>query len=101
MSSTAIKWLNSCSLSHNPSAIVFVYDYHPLSTTLYGEHLVPKPPQLDRRTGRLQPVSMQIPERTLWSYTVQLTNVLRCIHGHGLAARCVEPSKVLRTGKNR
>jgi len=83
------------------AAIVFVYDYHPLSTTLYGEHMVPKPPQLDRRTGRLQAVSMSISERTLWSYATQLTNVLRCIHGHGLAARCIEPSKVLRTGKNR
>jgi PAB-dependent poly(A)-specific ribonuclease subunit 3 len=44
---------------------------------------------------------MSISERTLWSYATQLTNVLRCIHGHGLAARCIEPSKVLRTGKNR
>ncbi|KAN0065501.1 PAB-dependent poly(A)-specific ribonuclease subunit 3 [Thecaphora frezii] len=82
-------------------SIVFVYDYHPLSTTLYSEHMTAKPPQPDRRTGRLQPVQMQVPERVLWSYLCQLTNVVRCIHAGGMAARCIEPSKVLRTGKNR
>ena len=44
---------------------------------------------------------MQIAERTLWSYLCQLANVIRCIHQHGMAARCIEPSKVLRTSKNR
>lgn len=83
------------------SSIVFVYDYHPLATTLYAEHMVPKPPQPDRRTGRLQTKPMQVNERTLWSYLCQLTSVLRTIHQHGLAARCIEPSKVLRTAKNR
>jgi PAB-dependent poly(A)-specific ribonuclease subunit 3 len=83
------------------SSIVFVYDYHPLSTTLYAEHMIPRPPQPDRRTGRLQTKPMQIPERTLWSYLCQLANVIRCIHHHGMAARCIEPSKVLRTSKNR
>lgn len=63
--------------------------------------MVPKPPQPDRRTGRLQSRPMQIPERTLWSYLCQLANVIRCIHHHGMAARCIEPSKVLRTSKNR
>ncbi|PWN47714.1 hypothetical protein IE53DRAFT_371232 [Violaceomyces palustris] len=82
-------------------SIVFVYDYHPLSTTLYAEHMTPKPPQPDRRTGRLQAVQMQTPEKVLWSYLCQLTSVLRCIHASGMAARCIEPSKILRTGKNR
>lgn len=82
-------------------AIVFVYDYHPLSSTMLSEHMTPKPPQPDRRTGRLQPVQMQIPERVLWSYICQLASALRTIHANNMAARCVEPSKVLRTGKNR
>lgn len=82
-------------------AIVFVYDYHPLATTLYAEHMVPKAPQPDRRTGRLQTRSIQVHERTLWSYLCQLANIVRAIHHHGLAARCIEPSKVLRTDKNR
>lgn len=82
-------------------SIVFVYDYHPLATTLYAEHMTIKAAQPDRRTGRLQPVSMQVPERTLWSYLCQLTSALRSIHSSNLAARCIEASKVLRTGKNR
>ena len=60
-----------------------------------------KPPQPDRRTGRLQPVQMQVAERVLWSYLCQLASVIRCIHASGMAARCIEPSKVLRTAKNR
>lgn len=80
---------------------MFVYDYHPLASTLYAEHMIAKPPQPDRRTGRMQTRSMQIHERTLWSYLCQLTNVIRTIHQHGLAARCIEPSKVLLTAKNR
>lgn len=82
-------------------SIVFVYDYHPLSTTLYAEHMTIKAAQPDRRTGRLQPMSMQVTERTLWSYLCQLTSALRSIHSSNLAARCIEASKVLRTGKNR
>ncbi len=82
-------------------SIVFVYDYHPLATTLYAEHMTIKAAQPDRRTGRLQPVSMQVPERTLWSYLCQLTSALRNIHASNLAARCIEASKVLRTAKNR
>lgn len=49
----------------------------------------------------MQSKPMQIAERTLWSYLCQLTNVLHAIHQHGLAARCIAPSKVIRTGKNR
>ncbi|EDP44451.1 hypothetical protein MGL_0933 [Malassezia globosa CBS 7966] len=82
-------------------SIVFVYDFHPLATTLYMEHMTVKPLQPDRRTGRLQPVSMHVPERVLWSYACQLASLLRVVHGAGLAARCIEPSKVLRTGHNR
>ncbi len=80
---------------------MFVFDYHPIAVTLHAEHMVPKPPQPDRRTGRLQMVSLQVPEKTLWSYVCQLANALRCIHKAGLAARSIEPSKVLRTGQNR
>lgn len=63
--------------------------------------MIPKPPQTDRRTGRLQPVTMTVPEKVIWSYVCQITSALRVIHRSGLAARCIEPSKVLRTGENR
>lgn len=32
---------------------------------------------------------------------IQLTSALRTIHGMGLAARTIQPTKVLLTGKNR
>ncbi|KAK0545967.1 PAB-dependent poly(A)-specific ribonuclease subunit 3 [Tilletia horrida] len=83
------------------SSIVFVSDYHPLATNLLQEYLHPKPPRIDPRTNRLQPVNMQIPERTFWSYIVQLTSALRAVHKAGLAVRYLEASKVLKTGKNR
>lgn len=37
----------------------------------------------------------------LWGYIVQIASALKSIHAAGLAARCLEPSKVLLTGKNR
>ncbi|PWN26353.1 hypothetical protein BDZ90DRAFT_233480 [Jaminaea rosea] len=83
-------------------SIVFVYDYHPHAATLFAEHLLPKPPRVDARTGRLERVDDRVPERTLWSYLVQLGAALRSIHTQGLAARgCLVPSKVIKTGRNR
>ncbi|KAJ3055482.1 PAB-dependent poly(A)-specific ribonuclease subunit 3 [Rhizophlyctis rosea] len=72
-------------------AIVFVYDYHPCSTTLYAKHLNPHP----------QFQSASLPEKVLWSYITQLASALKTIHSAGLAARVIEPSKILLTGKNR
>lgn len=82
-------------------SIIFVYDYHPLSSTLFAEHLLPKPPRVDPRTGRMERVDDRVPERVLWSYVVQLASALRAIHKQGLAARCIDASKILKTGKNR
>ena len=82
------------------NSIVFVYDYHPLATTLYMEHLTVKPLRPDRR-GRLVAAPTQVPERVLWSYVCQLASVLRVIHRAGLAACTVDASKVLYTGRNR
>ncbi|WFD21691.1 PAB-dependent poly(A)-specific ribonuclease subunit 3 [Malassezia equina] len=82
-------------------SLVFVYDYHPLATTLYMEHMTVKPLQPDRRTGRLQAVSPHVPERVLWTYACQLAGLLRDVHAQGLAAQCLEPSKVLRTAHHR
>lgn len=44
---------------------------------------------------------MPIPERQLWSYITQLANSLKAIHSSGLAARNLDPSKIIITGKNR
>ncbi|KMU72235.1 pabp1-dependent poly(a)-specific ribonuclease subunit pan3 [Coccidioides immitis RMSCC 3703] len=45
--------------------------------------------------------SGHIPEQILWSYVTQIANALKAIHSAGLAARVIEPSKILLTGKNR
>ncbi|KAJ3127746.1 PAB-dependent poly(A)-specific ribonuclease subunit 3 [Nowakowskiella sp. JEL0407] len=69
------------------NSLVFVYDYHPLSQTLYSKHLCAG------MHGMM--------EKTLWSYITQISSALKTIHAANLAARVIEPSKILITGKNR
>jgi PAB-dependent poly(A)-specific ribonuclease subunit 3 len=38
-------------------------------------------------------------EQVLWNYVVQIASAVKTIHGSGLAARVVDPTKVLVTGK--
>jgi hypothetical protein len=40
-------------------------------------------------------------ESLLWTYVVQLSAILRAIHGHGLACRVMDPTKILLTDKTR
>ncbi|CED85393.1 Poly(A) ribonuclease subunit [Phaffia rhodozyma] len=82
------------------NSVIFVSNYHPAARTLYSEHFVPRPPTVGRN-GRLQPQDMHIPERTLWSYIIQIVGALRAVHREGLACRLIESSKILVTGKNR
>lgn len=42
-----------------------------------------------------------LPESILWSYAIQLTGALRVIHAAGLSSRCLDPSKVIITNRNR
>ncbi|KAK1921730.1 poly(A)-specific ribonuclease [Papiliotrema laurentii] len=85
----------------NDNSLIVVYDYHPDSTTVWDEHVNQNAdpsaigPNGKRRQG------MPIPERQLWSYITQVANALKAIHTSGLAARALDPSKILITGKNR
>lgn len=81
--------------SFQDSSLIFVTDYHPLSKTLAELHLGTS----TRYPNRQSPV--HIPEQVLWSYVTQIASALKAIHGCGLAARVIEPSKILVTGKNR
>ncbi|KAL2006607.1 hypothetical protein VTN00DRAFT_9275 [Thermoascus crustaceus] len=81
--------------SFQDSSLIFVYDYHPLSKTLAEQHLGAGN---NRFQGRH---NAHIPEQILWSYMTQIANALKAIHSNGLAARIIEPSKILLTGKNR
>jgi len=78
------------------SSLILVTDYHPNSKSLADEHFKP----VQRFHGR-QPNSSHVPEQTLWGYLVQIASALKAIHGSGLAARLITPSKILLTAKNR
>ncbi|KAJ5450525.1 PAN2-PAN3 deadenylation complex subunit PAN3 [Penicillium daleae] len=83
------------SRSFQDSSLIFVTDYHPLSKTLAEQHLGAG----NRFQGRQN--NTHIPEQVLWGYMTQIANALKSIHTNGLAARVLEASKVLLTGKNR
>ncbi|KAJ2957748.1 hypothetical protein NQZ79_g6597 [Umbelopsis isabellina] len=72
-------------------SLVFVYDYHPCSKTLFEAHF----------TNEAQQTGGNISEKIIWSYITQITSALKTIHTSGLAARMIEPTKILLTGKNR
>ncbi|CAG7957012.1 unnamed protein product [Penicillium olsonii] len=88
------------SRSFQDSSLIFVTDYHPLSKTLAEQHLGAGNMAIGNRFQ--QPRSnAHIPEQVLWGYMTQIANAVKAIHDNGLAARVLEPSKVLITGKNR
>lgn len=82
-----------------PLAVVFAYDFHPESKTLYESHL--SPTLLPPGQANALPSSLAVPERLFWSYVTQIANGLKAIHTAGLACRTLEPTKVLLTGRNR
>ncbi|TQW12261.1 poly(A)-binding protein-dependent poly(A) ribonuclease [Cordyceps javanica] len=78
------------------SSLIFVQDYHPLAKSLAEHHLTTNPVH----GQRFQPKS-PISEAVLWGYISQIANALKAIHSSNLAARCIDVSKILLTGKNR
>ncbi|KAF2271612.1 PAB-dependent poly(A)-specific ribonuclease subunit PAN3 [Westerdykella ornata] len=81
------------------SSLIVVTDYHPCSKSLAEEHF--KPAQAPPRFLGRQTTSNFVPEQVLWGYIVQIASALKAIHGAGLAARLITPSKVILTSKNR
>jgi PAB-dependent poly(A)-specific ribonuclease subunit 3 len=84
--------------SFQDSSLIFVTDYHPLSKTLAEQHLEGPNRYQGRGAGS---GGTHIPEQVLWSYVTQIASALKAIHSVGLAARVIDPSKILLTGKNR
>lgn len=76
------------------SSLVFVMDYHPLSKTLSEQHLGGGNRYAARSTTH-------IPEQVLWGYVTQIASALKAIHSCGMAARIIDASKIILTGKNR
>ncbi|KAK4521448.1 uncharacterized protein ATC70_012063 [Mucor velutinosus] len=85
------------------SSLIFAYDYHPCSTTIYSTYFTAQgqaalySSQLQQSNGNPR----LIPETTIWSYITQIASALKAVHGSGLAARVIDPKKILITGKNR
>ncbi|EAL90763.1 PAN-complex poly(A)-binding subunit PAN3 [Aspergillus fumigatus Af293] len=84
------------SRSFQDSSLIFVTDYHPLSKTLAEQHLGAGQQRFQGRHN-----VQHIPEQILWGYMTQIANALKAIHSNGLAARVIDASKILLTGKNR
>ena len=76
------------------SSLIFSFDYHPLSKTLQEQHLQPV-------HGSRYRAPSSLPENVLWGYICQITNALKTIHSNKLAARCLEPSKIIISDNNR
>ncbi|KAI8339265.1 hypothetical protein BC941DRAFT_268994 [Chlamydoabsidia padenii] len=84
------------------SSLIFTYDYHPCSLTLYNAHFTPQAQAtLQAQLQAMGSNTMLIPETTLWSYITQISSALKAVHGSGLASRNIDVSKILVTGKNR
>lgn len=79
------------------SSLIIVTDYHALSQTLSDKYLAQNATRhTNTRAG--QPF---IAEHELWAYIIQIASALKSIHSAGLAARLVNPQKILLTSKNR
>lgn len=76
------------------SSLIIVSDYHPLSKTLADQHIA-SPTRYGNRA------STAVAEHVLWAYVVQIASAIKSVHAANLAVRCMEPSKVLLTHKNR
>ena len=80
-------------------SLVVAYTYHPNARTLFDVHLKPKQPAFLQ--GRPQVQQSTIPERTLWTYIVQIAGAVKKAHDVGCPVRMIDATKVLLTGKNR
>ncbi|EMR11008.1 hypothetical protein PNEG_00609 [Pneumocystis murina B123] len=78
------------------SSIVFVYDYHPLSITLYEKHFG----QYFQKGSECHHRGV-ISEYVLWNYLIQIISAIKSIHAEGLAVRVLDLTKILLTGKMR
>lgn len=84
------------------TALVFIYDYHPCSITLYEAYFSPQAQALLHARFQAAGINgMPVPETTLWSFITQMASALKTIHSAGLSARTIEPTKIIMTSKNR
>ncbi|KAI8891207.1 hypothetical protein K501DRAFT_289795 [Backusella circina FSU 941] len=84
------------------SSLIFVYDYHPCSITLYEAYFTPQAQALlHARFQAAGGAALPVPETTLWSFITQISSALKVIHSASLSARTIDLNKILMTSKNR
>lgn len=78
------------------SSLIFVYDFYPMAETLYDHHFGTSAQfnHHEYNRGFLR-------EGILWNYTTQLISALKSIHKANLAARTIDPTRVLLSGQGR
>lgn len=79
----------------NAPSLYFVTDYHPCSETLAQKHFGGGSRYSNRHN------MPAITEQVMWSYVVQIAGALKAIHEVGLAAKVIDPTKVILTSENR
>lgn len=42
-----------------------------------------------------------LPENLIWTYIIQISAALRCVHGNGMVARCMDLSRILVDSKSK
>ncbi|KAI9668510.1 MAG: PAB-dependent poly(A)-specific ribonuclease subunit 3 [Trizodia sp. TS-e1964] len=80
----------------NDTSLIIVTDFHPLSKTLAEHHFGTAAAHYQGRSS-----GVLAREEEMWNYIVQIASALKTIHTSNLAARLIEPSKILLTSKNR
>ena len=89
----------------NSIAIVFVYDYHADSKSLFQIHFSNDSPYNKPHTRfphhHQQSLHPPIPEKLLWAYIIQIATGLKTIHDQGLACRVLDLSTLLVTSDRR
>lgn len=83
------------------NSLFVVHEYYPNSQSLYEAHVKPKGSTSQNGRAHGQQALMRVPERTLWSYIIQIANAIKTIHDAGLAVRYLDATKIILTGKNR
>lgn len=86
------------------NSLIFVTDYHPSAKTLVEAHSLAgwgSSLSMSSAVRAGQHSQVHITEGVMWSYVTQITSALKTIHTVGLAARVLDPSKILVTSKNR
>ncbi|CAI4230471.1 unnamed protein product [Auanema sp. JU1783] len=89
------------------NSLLLVYDYFPLADTLRTRHFGRQGGFIDGLSGAklASPhsgcIGAGVIEGQLWSYVIQISSALRAVHASGLAARCLDLSKILVHGKSK